>query len=141
VVDVTYNTAYNLSTRQTTVLKKPDENSKDQYLAHLREDRAALPESIDYLVADGYYSKTKFIDGVTSLNLNLISKLRHDANGQRLYNGEQKSRGRHKRYDGKVSFDDLTRARVGRRNRRSETLYCLKNSAHFKRDQRNCLFD
>lgn len=109
MVDVTYNTAYNLSTRQTTVLLKPDETRVDQYLAHLRQDRAALPESIHYLVADGYYSKTKFINGVTSLELDLIGKLRHDANGQRFYNGEQKPCGRHKRYDGKVSFDDLTR--------------------------------
>jgi hypothetical protein len=66
VVDVTYNTAYNRSTHQTPALTKPDETRVDQYLAHLRPNRAALPECVRYLVADGYYSKTKFINGVTA---------------------------------------------------------------------------
>jgi len=39
VVDVTYNTAYNLSTRQTETLTKPDETRVDQYLAHLQQER------------------------------------------------------------------------------------------------------
>lgn len=59
-------------------------------------------------------SKTKFIEGVTALELEQIGKLRHDANEQRLYQGEQKSRGRPKCYDGKVNFNDLSRARVSR---------------------------
>ena len=78
-VDVTYNTAYNLSTCQTPVLTPPDETRIDQYPAHLQPDRA-LPKGIRYLVADGYYSKIKFINGVTALKLELIGKLHHDAN-------------------------------------------------------------
>ncbi len=58
IVDVDYSSAYNLSTRQTPVSSKQDETRVDQYLAHLQEDRAALPQRIRYLVADGYYSKT-----------------------------------------------------------------------------------
>lgn len=48
VVDVTYNTAYNLSTRQTEALTKLDETRVDQYLAHLQQDRAALPSSVGF---------------------------------------------------------------------------------------------
>lgn len=76
VVDVTYNTAYNLSTRQTPLSQKPDETRVDQYLAHLQQDRAALPQRVRYLVADGYYSKTKFINGVTALELEFVGKRR-----------------------------------------------------------------
>jgi len=54
IVDINYNTAYNFSTRQTPVSSKEDETRTDQYLAHLQEDRASLPASIRYLVADGY---------------------------------------------------------------------------------------
>jgi len=136
VVDVTYNTAYNLSTRQTPMLMKPDENSKDQYLAHLRQDRVALPNCVRYLVADGYYSKTKFIEGVTALELGLIGKLRHDANEQRLYQGEQKPRGRRKCYDGKVNFDDLTRFEWVDQIDDVKLYTAIVNSAHFKRDLR-----
>ena len=50
------------------------------------------------------YSKTKFIDGVTELDLEFIGKLRHDASLRWLYEGNQKLLGRHKLYDGKVQF-------------------------------------
>lgn len=136
VVDVTYNTAYNLSTRQTPALTKPDETRIDQYLAHLQQDRVALPQGIRYLIADGYYSKTKFIDGVTALELELIGKLRHDANLRWLYSGEQKPRGRHKRYDGKVNWDDLTRFELADEMAGVKLYTAVVNSAHFKRDLR-----
>jgi len=43
-----------------------------------------------YLVADGYYYRSKFCDAVRALNLEFISKLRIDANLRYLYTGEQK---------------------------------------------------
>lgn len=55
-------------------------------------------------MADGYYGKVKFINGIRDLNLHLISKLRHDANLRWLYHGPQKLRGRRRQYDGKVGF-------------------------------------
>jgi hypothetical protein len=108
-VDVEYSTAYSLSTRQTPPLEHPDETRVDGYLQHLREDRHALPDTIDYLVTDGYYSKKKFTDGVVDIGLHQIGKLRHDANLRYLYQGPQKPRGRRRQYDGKVQFDDLSR--------------------------------
>jgi hypothetical protein len=42
------------------------------------------------LVADSYYAKTKFINGMQEYDLHLVSKLRHDADLGWLYNGEQK---------------------------------------------------
>jgi len=59
IVDVAYNTAYSLSTRQTPKLDNPDETRVDGYLQHLKEDRHALPQGIRYLLTDGYYSKVR----------------------------------------------------------------------------------
>jgi len=136
VVDVDYNTAYNFSTRQTLPLIKPNETRVDQYLAHLQADCVALPESVRYLVADGYYSKIKFIDGVTALNLDLIGKLRHDASEQRLYHGEQKPRGRPKLYEGKVCFDNLEGFELEDEIEGVKLYVATVNSPHFKRNVR-----
>ncbi|WP_286393716.1 hypothetical protein [Pseudanabaena mucicola] len=47
-----------------------------------------------YVLSDGFYSKVKWVDGVTSLGLAVISKLLCDASLQYVYTGEQKPRGR-----------------------------------------------
>ncbi len=107
LIDVTYNTAYNLSTRQTCPVTEPNKTRVDQYLSHIKQDHMSLPKNVHHLVADGYYSKTKFINGIIDLNLDFIGKLRHDANLRWLYEGNQKPLGRHKLYAGKVKFDDL----------------------------------
>jgi len=46
VVDVDYNTAYHLSTRQTAASAQPSETRVDQYLSHWQQDYTALPPSI-----------------------------------------------------------------------------------------------
>lgn len=58
---------------------------------------------------DGYYAKIKFVDKVVGLGFVMISKLRKDANLLYLYEGEQKPKGRPRKYDGKVCYDDLSR--------------------------------
>ena len=136
VVNVTENTAYNLSTRQTPEINKDDESRVDSYLDHLRQDRHALPEQIDYLVTDGYYSKKKYINGITALGLHQIGKLRHDANLRWLYQGEQKPRGRKRRYDGKVRFDDLNRFEAVGEVDGVQIYTTVVNSARFKQDLR-----
>ncbi|WP_083580161.1 MULTISPECIES: transposase [Planktothrix] len=68
-----------------------------------------MPDSVRYLVADGYYYRSKFWESVQDLNLQLIGKLRTDANLRYLYTGEQKKRGAPRKYDGKVDLNDLSR--------------------------------
>ena len=79
----------------------------DAYLAHLQR---VIPHhdlvTLRYLIADGYFGKVKFVDGVRALNLELISKLRRDADLRYLYEGPYAGRGRPQLYDGKV---DLSR--------------------------------
>jgi hypothetical protein len=77
----------------------------DAYLAHLnrvipKHDLARLR----YLTADGYFSKVKFVDGVVALKLDLISKLRRDADARYLYTGPYAGRGAPRRYAGKVDW-------------------------------------
>jgi len=90
------------------------------------------------VLADGYYSKTKFINGVQALGLQLVCKLRQDANLRWLYQGPQKKRGRPKQYDGKVQFlqPELVRFEsVGTVD--GIQLYTgVSNSVHFKRNIR-----
>jgi hypothetical protein len=90
--------------------KPPAEATRvDHYLTHLRQTQPALPEDLKYLVVDGWYAKVKFVEGVVSLNLAVISKLRHDANMRYLYIGEQKARGAKRKYGDKVDANDLSR--------------------------------
>lgn len=78
VVNVTENTAYNVSTLQTPATMKNDESRVDFYLEHLEQNYQSLPKQIRYIVADGFYTKKKYIEGVAQLNLYQIGKL--DAN-------------------------------------------------------------
>jgi hypothetical protein len=109
LIDVERNTAYALSVQQTPSALKENETRIDFYLQHLREARPRLPQQVNYGVFDGYFAKRKFVSGVCSLNLHLISKLRVDARLRDLYTGAQKRRGRRRRFDGQVSLDDLRR--------------------------------
>lgn len=138
LIDVDYNTAYPLSTRQTPQLDNPEETRVDWYLKHLVEDKGALPAGVRYGVFDGYYAKTKFINGLLGQNLHLISKLRHDANLRWLYNGPQKPRGRRKLYDGKVYFDKKLSDRFEYAGEvEGVKLYtAVVNNVHFKRNVR-----
>lgn len=121
LIDVERHTAYALSARQTPPALKENETRIDFYLQHLREARPRLPQQVNYGVFDGYFAKRKFVSGVCSLNLHVISKLRHDARLRYLYEGAQKRRGRRRRFDGKVSLDDL---------RRFESVGCVEADIH-----------
>lgn len=88
---------------------KPESTRIDDYIQHLRNTRNYLPDSVRYLVADGYYYRSKFWEAVQKLNLELIGKLRTDANLRYLYTGQQKKRGAPRKYDGKVDLKDLSR--------------------------------
>ena len=81
----------------------------DHYLSQLQAARPYFPTQVNYLVADGFYSKRKFADGVVALDLHLISKLRVDAHLRYLYTGSQKPKGRHRQSDGKVDLTNLSR--------------------------------
>jgi hypothetical protein len=58
----------------------PEITRVDDYAKHWKNTRSLWPDSVGYLVADCYYCRPKFWDAVRESDLNLISKLRSDAN-------------------------------------------------------------
>ena len=113
VVDVDTGIGYALSVQQTPVIEKPSERTRvDAYLEHLRATVDALPAAVQHLVGDGFYSKRKWVDGVVDSGLEVIGKLRHDANLKYLYDGPQKQKGARRKYDGKVNLSERHRWRA-----------------------------
>ncbi len=141
VIDVTANTGYTLSSWQTppqeeierlvaarsTAGKQAEEEISrvDFYAEHLRRDAVHLPQEVKYLAVDGYYPKLKFVKTARTLDLHLVSKLRHDANLRYLYQGSQKQFGAKRKYAGKVKFDDLSRLEYGGEVAKDIHLYTL----------------
>jgi hypothetical protein len=109
VVDVATGQGYTLSAQQTDAQSPPDVSRMDQYLCHFDEARPYLPSAVRYLAVDGAFAKAKFISRVVEHSLAVISKLRCDANLRYLYRGEQKPRGRPRKYEGKVDLSDFSR--------------------------------
>ena len=104
----------------------------DTYLDHLRRDAKDLIGPIRFIVADSFYAKVKFVSGVLGMGLHLISKLRHDADLRWLYTGEQKSKGRRRRYAEKVRFDDLSRFEFVAEQDGQRIYTAIVNSPSFK---------
>jgi hypothetical protein len=75
-------------------------------LLRLVAQLAKLP--VKYVVMDGHFGNNNALQMVRqATHWHLISKLRHDAALYFLYDGEQKSVGRHKRYGDKVNYSAL----------------------------------
>ena len=60
-------------------------------------------------MADGYFTKKTFLPGARALGLSVVGKLRKDAAIFKLYQGKQKGRGRPKKYDLKLDFQNPAR--------------------------------
>jgi hypothetical protein len=115
VVDVTRRCAFTLAVAQTppgeeATKTAQEETRVDFYKQQLHAHRHRLPPSIKYHCVDGYYAKKKYIDEVVGLDLHAITKLRSDADCLFLYTGPHpKRRGARRKYDGKVTFQPLSR--------------------------------
>ena len=99
------NTAYALDSRQTLDIEGA--TRVEQYAQHVIDVVAANLRklNIQYLAADAYYSKVKFVSKVLETGLHLVGKLRVDADLLWQYKGKYKGVGRPKKYDGKVCFE------------------------------------
>ena len=116
IVDLDHHTAFNLETIQTPnpkVLKAQGKSLIDHY-AKVIIDRKKEIESISkYLAVDGYFAKITFVNQIKeATQLDLICKLRKDANLKYLYHGpKSKGKGRPKKYDGKVNTKKIDKRR------------------------------
>jgi hypothetical protein len=101
--------AFAFSTRQT--VDASGRTRPEFYAEHVKDCAPHLPKDLKHLLVDGYYTKKHFVDTVCGLErgLELVGKLRCDANLRYFYYGAYAGMGRPKRYDGKVDFDNLSR--------------------------------
>ena len=116
VVDVTHRYAFTLAVAQTpptcaTATKQDQEATLvDFYTQQRRAPHHRLPAWVTYHAVDGYFAKKKYIDAVVDLRLHPITKLRGDADCRFLFTGPHPTRrGAHRKYDGKVHWQDLSR--------------------------------
>lgn len=108
LVDVQENASFVLTVNQT----EPNSDGKtrtDNYAAQLENVAAKILQYTRIGVFDGFYAKQKFVERTVACGLTLISRLRQDANLRHLYVGEQKLKGRRRKYAEKVDFNDLSK--------------------------------
>jgi hypothetical protein len=107
VLDLTRETAFHLDGFQTVDLHDK-ETLIEFYGKKLLEKKNDLLNISKYIVADAYFSKATFVTPLTLEGFHIVSRLRDDADLQYHFTGEQKEgRGRNKKYDGKVDFQNL----------------------------------
>lgn len=116
VVDLENMTAMSLESVQTPSAPELASEGKslvDHYAGLVLERKDILIKHSDYLVADSYFAKKKFIHPILeNTELHLICKFRNDANLKYLYEGPQsKGRGRPKKYEGKVGVKNIEKSR------------------------------
>ncbi|WP_299466519.1 transposase [uncultured Microscilla sp.] len=134
-LDITQTPA-NLSSKEG----KPDEYTRMDFYAEQVSDLLPQLQNVEYLVADGYYAKKKFMHCLTKMNKHLITKFRPDANLRYLLDEKEQAHG-NKKYDGKVNWKNIQLDKwvgVGRDKKYPHLhIYTqVLNSPYFKRNFR-----
>lgn len=110
IIDVKQNTAYHLEAIQTPPVNKDDaESGLIRYYCNIFLKRISiLKMHSTILVVDGWFNKQKFISAMLGHGLEVICRLRPDANLKYLYTGPKKEgKGRPKKYSGKVDLKKI----------------------------------
>jgi len=78
------------------------------YLRALADEREALQKLSNVVVADAFFSKATFVNGLQCLGFELVSRFRSDVSLKYLYTGQPTGRkGRPKKFDGQVDLKEL----------------------------------
>ena len=78
------------------------------YAKEIIQRKELLLRVSKYVVADAFFSRFPFVEKLVSNGFEVVSRLRSDSVLRYLYKGERKKgRGRPKKYDGKVEFNNL----------------------------------
>lgn len=110
MVDVADGTAYCVEAVQTPVHRT--DKLMDHYVSIITKNAEQLRSYTDWLVVDGYFMKKTFIDPVLAMGLQVITRMRPDANLQYIYTGIQKQgRGRKRTNGGKVDVNKVDKRR------------------------------
>jgi len=78
------------------------------YLRALANNREQFHELSNIVVADAFFSKSTFVNGLKCLGFELVSRFRNDVSLKYLYTGQPTGRkGRPKKFDGQVNLKEL----------------------------------
>ncbi len=140
VADVDKHTAFHLICQPTPGTLADEESRIDFYVKQIIAHAPELKAIADYLVYDGAAGKKKFVDGIVDhTDLDLISKLRKDADLRYLYTGPRRpGPGRPKQYDGKINCRHPDFSRFDRCYEDDQKIIytAIVNSKRFKRNIR-----
>ncbi len=107
-MDIENHTAFHLEAIQTLADGSKDSTLVDWYADIITSRKEDLKTISNIVVADAWFSKKKFVDRITLAEMDLISRLRDDADLLYLFRGEQSGgKGRPKKYDGKIMHDKV----------------------------------
>ena len=109
-VDVKDKTAYHLEAVQTVGRLSDQESLLDYYADIIQERKEDLLKVSKYVVADAYFSRNPFIRRIVGTGFHLISRLRKNVCLRYFFTGEQKPKGRRKKFAGKVNLLALDQA-------------------------------
>jgi len=117
VVDIDNNTAMSLEAVQTPSVKELRQAGKTlvtHYASIVIERKEVLASISKYFVADGYFAKQEFVNPlIEQTQLQVISKMRKDANLYYLYQGKPTGKkGRPKMKDGKINMKNPDKRRL-----------------------------
>ena len=113
MVDVSEETAYHLHAVQTEV---PTEgcNQVDQYVKMIMDNMTRILTYTKYLAVDAYFMKHGFIDPLTKVGLQIITKMRSDANLRETHIAPEDvvaGKGRPKKYGPKVVLKGIDKSK------------------------------
>ena len=117
VVDIENNTAFSLEAVQTPAAKELNKVGKSlvsHYASKTIERKEILQSFSKYLVADGYFAKKEYVNPIIEeTDMEVISKLRNDANLSYVYKGQPSGlKGRPKVLDGKIKIKQIDKRKI-----------------------------
>ena len=103
---------YAVQTPDSKTLNVTDWTLVDWYLFAIEKKKELLLKLSSYVVADAWFAKSTFYQGLKGLGFHLISRFRDDAHLMYLTKDSKTGKkGRPKKFDGKIDFNNLDYAR------------------------------
>jgi putative transposase len=114
LIDLEYRQAIPVQALQTPSDLPEGQSRVDHYTNHVQKVLEALPldlrNQIECVVADAYYAKKTWVDGIVQAGQTCVGKLRIDANLNYKYFGPRTGKaGRPRQFEGKVDWQDFSR--------------------------------
>lgn len=103
---------YSVQTPDSKTLNTVEWTLVDWYLFALEKKKKQLLKLSKHVVADAWFAKSNFVEGLDKMDFHLISRFRDDVNLMYLTSSAKTGRkGRPKKFDGKIDFTNLDKSR------------------------------